>query len=84
MRFLPNFGRVVVKIMGGGYTFFGVLLHLLTSFAKILYGRYTFIPPPSPPPPCASMLATVDKFDNINQMIILTMVLLGGAHYISS
>jgi hypothetical protein len=60
---------------GGRVHLFGVLLHLLTSFAKIY---------PPTPPLCASMLATLDKFDNINQMIILTMVLLGGAYYITS
>ncbi len=45
-RFLPNFGRE-------GTTFWCFIAFLLTSFAKILEGGYTFIPPH--PPLCASM-----------------------------
>jgi hypothetical protein len=53
MRFLPNFGRE-------GAPFWCFIAFLLTSFAKILKGGYTFIPllPPHPAPLYASMLST--------------------------
>jgi hypothetical protein len=48
--------------LGEGTPFWCFIAFLLTSFAKILEGGYTIIPPspPSPPPPlCASMGLTV-------------------------
>jgi hypothetical protein len=59
MRFLPLFGwEGLWKFWWEGTPFWCFIAFLLTSFAKILEGGYTFIrplPPPHPPTPCVHL-----------------------------
>ena len=53
------------KFLGEGTPFWCFIAFLLTSFAKILEGGFTFIPPLPPSPPCVHLWLgskTDDKF----------------------